>query len=806
MNPLLGKIDTGDRKTLAEVHDIARTNRNFPVAVQLSIRGTIMMALMSMWVWIPALKNLVDLPSMSLTACLFVFTINPKMGTAIQNGFAGFLGTLWAILHVWFMNFFFPGGLKPEDSVTGWCSVFGWANFVIFLWLLLWCKCGIGMKMFALSYDIGFCLAFLNPNNPTVYNGAGVGLSTLLATAIACMAAPLMNLLPYPMTQAYGNMKSSAIKASNDTARLFEAAVRYYCGTTGYSIVVESELKHSMDLRGELDEMAADISAAWFETFDAGTYGTVRALMESHLTLMNNIFDRLRSVLIAIQNEDFSESHVRTMGRVKGACMRVAESTKDLLCYTTQAATDGKFDAGERAEIQRLILQAKDAVRQLARDFDMSRRLLNQPINTGLLEENYFVLSLSAYSRLVWEFAEMMLNQPPQGASFGAIVTNAIKSTWDLAELNSPVNMTFTIKHFIAIFLCWLYAVYVDGFSGACVVTSVFLINAMLCPDIQAFLNVMNAVILAFLSGSMLYKVSCYTGQGNWVLPLLASLLWLFGLYCMFSKSLLSTAALFIVALTPFKLVATCPADWHDIHANAASEMHIIKANVLAILFVSAVQYLLAHDRPSMIATDTMNQAFEDMRVSFEAFWKCFDATEPMGPVAGNLDAGTGYNTSSKIEPRLFRYPWKGDLYDELILTLKQIRLDILMMAMAMGGSDGKPDTIFTKISAIPQFASVKADMTQTLEDAHVLAIGLLSCEGSKYDGLKFVKDVETLDRLDDLPKLIENLSKSGITFPMELAASLEDDELCQLSCVFLMLDCAVKHIAEIVKITIQHS
>lgn len=804
---LVSKIDTADRETLVEVHDIARTNRNFPVATQLAVRGTILMCLMSMWVWIPALSNVLDLPSMALTACLFVFTVNPKMGVAIQNGISGFLGTLWAILHVWFMNAVFPGGLSPDDAQTSWCAVFGWANFVIFLWVLLWCKCGIGMKMFALSYDIGFCLAFLNPHNPTVFNGAGVTTKTLIATLIACLLAPLMNLLPYPMSSSYTTMKARAQQASKDTARLFEAAVKYYCGTTGYSIVIETELKHSSDLRAELDDMSSDISSAWFETFDAGKYGTVRALMETHLSVLNEIHDRLRATLIAMQTEDFGADHVRTMGRVRASCIQVAEASADLLCYITDAATDGTFDAGEKAEIQRRIMAAKDAVRALARDFDMSRRLLNQPVNQNMLGECFFVISLSAYARVVWEYGETMLNKPPEGVSFGTAFVNGIKSTWDWSALTGPVNMNFTIKHFIAIFLCWMYAVYVDGFSGACVITSVFLINAALCPDIQAFLNVMNAVILAFLFGSMVFKVACFSpDHGLWVLPLLAALLWFAGLYCMFSKSLLSTSALFIVALTPFKLVKLCPADASSVHADAAGEMHVIKANVLAILFVSSVQYLLSYDRPSMIAVDTLHDAFQGVRSSFDLFWKACDAREAMGPVASALDTGLGYNASARIEPRLFRYPWKGDFYDEVIAKLRQVRLDILMMVMAMGGSDGKPDNVFKKISKIPEFISVRNDMTQTLEDAHTLVIGLLSSEGASYDGLKFVKDLETIDRLDDLPKLIENLSKSGITFPMELTGTLEDDELCQLSTVFMMLDYAVKHIADIVKITVQHS
>jgi len=805
--PLLAKIDTADKEVLTQMHEISRTNSNFPVAVQLAVRGTVWMCLMAMWVWIPALSGLIpNMPSMALTACLFVFTINPKLGVSINLGISGFLGTLWAILHVVFMNMVFPGGLKPEDSVTSWCSVFGWANMVIFLWVLLWCKCGIGMKMFALSYDIGFCLAFLNKNNPTVFSMSGTCLATLLATLVACLAAPLMNLLPYPMSLSYACMKTNARQASRDTARLFEAAIAYYAGSQGPSIVVETELKHSMDLRALLDGMGGDIGAAWFEGFDSGTRGNVRALMEAHLALMEKVYDRLRAVLVAMQTEDFGKSHMQLMGKMRASCYKVGQCSAELLCYITDAACDGNFSAGERSEIERLILQSQTSVSEMAREFDMARRSLTQPINTSILGECFFVMSISAYARLVWQYGEMMLRSPPQPASFGTVFTGAIKATWDRAALSDPVNMNFAIKHFIAIMLCWMYSVYVDDFSGACVITSVFLINGMLCPDIQAFLNVMNAVILAFLIGSMMFKVSCYNpAYGAFMLPLFTAILWMAGLYCLFSKSLLSTAALFIVALTPFKLVNTCPTDAASIHANAAGEMHIIKANVLAILFVSSVQYLLSYDRPSMIATDSVDQAFKDMRKAFDYFWTCLDATVPMAPVSGSIDAGAGYNASAKIEPRLFRYAWKGDFYDAVLGQLRQIRLDILMMAAALGGSDGVPDAIFQRISAVPEFKAVRDDMSQTLQDAHTLVVGLLACEGGSYDGLKFVKDLETIDKLDAMSGLINNIAQKS-RFPSELAASLEDDELVQTSAVFCMLNCAVKDVAELVKLTVKHS
>merc|ERR1719456_2148909 len=104
-----------------------------------------------------------------------------------------------------------------------------------------------------------------------------------------CVIPPLLNLIPYMHSSANTAMKANAVKASQDTARLFQAVIAYYGGEE-YSVVIESELKHSVDLRAELDGMGGPIGVAWFERFDMGVHGTIRGLMEYHLGMLNNIY------------------------------------------------------------------------------------------------------------------------------------------------------------------------------------------------------------------------------------------------------------------------------------------------------------------------------------------------------------------------------------------------------------------------------------------------------------------------------------------------------------------------------------
>merc|ERR1719217_1790289 len=663
---------------------------------------------------------------------------------------------------MWVMNGIFPGGMKEGMSPTSATAIFGWANFLI--------------------------------------SSQGTAVNTMLATILGCLAAPLMNLIPYPLAFSYNNMKNNAVAASSHTAKLFESIIVYYCGSES-SVVVESEVKHAMDLRGELDGLGGAIGASFWEGFDVGTRGTVRALMDSHAGLMNNIYDRLRAILIIARAEDFGPSHTTVMAKIRDASMKVALATTALLNAVTQAATDGDISSEEKADLEKLVGETKAAVKGLAKDFDTARKALNKPISEDLLGENYFVLTVSAYARLVIDYSEMMMSNPPKGAGFGSALAGGLSSTWDMAAMTDRFNINFTMVHFLALIICWFWSVFVDNWGGGCVITAVFLMSPAVCPDVQVFLNVLNAVIVAVVAGTLVFQWTCGSGFGDYILPWAALVLWAVGLYGVFAKSVFLLPCLVFVALTPFRCVTSCPTG--EISAGARGLWAGMVANIIAIVFVCGCQCFLGVDRPSNLAVNSMDEAFDGLRKAFNAFWKHSDATEPMAPVAGALGSGSGYSGSSMIEPRMWRNQWKAALYTRTVAHLQTIRLDILMLWFAMAGSDGKPDAIFSKFENEAGFKSVQEDLNSTLEDAHMLTIATLKHEGGKFTGLTSLKNTTGIDSLGALPELIDHLG-SSLKFPAAAPDSMEDDELCQISTVCMLLDSTIKHIAALIQDSIK--
>merc|ERR1719310_1062165 len=726
------------------------------------------MTIISCVIWVPAVRK--PFPNdiqarIPLVICLFVFTVNPYCGTAVANGVAGIIGTFWACFHMWVMNGIFPGGMKEGMSSTSACAIFGWVNFLAFTFIFLFVKCGMGMKMFAMATDIGFMLAFLDPASTVPFSEnftishKGTAVNTLLATAIACFIAPLLNLIPYPFSLASVNMKGNAVSASKGTAKLFAAVIAYY-NESEYSVVIESELKHSVDLKKEIDGLGGAIGAAWFERFDIGVQGTIRALMESHQGLMSSLYDRLRALMIAVSTEDFGESHVKIMGVIGGSTFDVANSVKVLLIAATEAATDGDISASDKAH----------------RAYKV--------ISKETFGESFFVLTVSAYARMVVEYAEVLCTNPPKGVGMFEGISAGVSSTF--SGLGDKFNVNFTIKHFVAILVCWLWSVYIDNWGGGCVITAVFLMSTAICPDIQVFLNVINAVIVAVVVGTLVFQGMCGTGYGDYLLPLVAVLIWLVMAYGYFSGGPLLLPCLLIVALTPFRWVTMCPTG--DIAAGARGLWAGLVSNCIAIFIVCTCQFLMAVDKASNLALTEIDEAFKGEREAFNAFFAHKDITEAMGPVGGHIGTGSGYNGSAKIEPRLWKAPWKGSLYDEVMGCLTQLRLDLLMLWFCASGSDGKPDGIFSKFEHCPGWVACKSDLVTTFEDAHNLVMALLKHDGGKFKGLSMLKQTTGIDTLDDMPDLIAALNKE-VPFPTKVGDTIEDDEVCQIASALLLLD-----------------
>ena len=311
-----GRFSEREREMLEDMDDVGVVDSNpaFKLAFSFTLRTAFFAVVLGCTCWVPFMRQIFPdtlAGYMGLAALLFMFTFNKVLGTTVGNSLVGVFGTWIACIHMWVMQGIFPGGVEPGMSPTGMVAIFGWANMIGFAALLLWSKCSMGMKMFAMSYDIGFMMDFLNPNSAATYStnfkisASGIAVNCMLATLIACALAILNNLIPFVQTTAFSAMAAGAQDSAKDMGALLKVAIKYYSGNKP-SIVIDAAGKKSRDLREQLDGLGGAIAGAYFEGFDSGVKGTIRKLTEQHAGLLNSLHDRVKAILVALTTEDFA--------------------------------------------------------------------------------------------------------------------------------------------------------------------------------------------------------------------------------------------------------------------------------------------------------------------------------------------------------------------------------------------------------------------------------------------------------------------------------------------------------------------
>merc|ERR1719428_632694 len=487
----------------------------------------------------------------------------------------------------------------------------------------------------------------------------------------------------------------------------------------------------------------------------------------------------------------------------------VAVKAQTLLMEVTDAIADGDLSSSEKDSLKKSIKKVKEAVADLAKDFDTVRRTFGAPIHVELLGESFFVLELSAYARLICEYTEGVCNNPPPaGNGVFADLSNWFSSTWNWEALTEKYNMNFAIRYWVAVTFAFCYCVFIAKWVMSVAVICTFLLSTRVAPDIQGSLDGMLGVTSAILAGAITYDLSCsHAGAyGNYVLPAAAFCFWMVTLYAWSSGSKFAGLGLLTAAIGATKFVALCPET--KVAGGEVglwmSMMYVMYSTVI----ICAAEAIFAVDRASNLALTSLDLAFKGVQSAFKAFWEQEDIGTAIAPVGGHCDEANAFNSSAKIEPRLWRLDWKYDLHNDLVDSIRTLRLDLLMMESAMEGGSGSASGLFDKFADTDEWAAIRKDLDDTLEQARFLAVSLVGLEAGKFKALDKEIDFEAdnkMDELEALPDLLKALA-GVLEYPDEAPASMEDDALCKVSVVLVMLQSTCLHIAHVVHVVINNS
>jgi hypothetical protein len=795
-------------------------NSAFRSHLMLALRCSFFACILASAIWIPGLDEFIPqvyAQYIPLSVMMIFFTINPVFGGIVGASTAAIIGTFFAVANIFILRGFFPDGSQRDHAMGIYnpAAVVGWLDVMIFNFIFIASDVRPGTKLFAMGHNTGYMLAFLNPDDKSIawsknfqINHTGTAVSCLKVTIFACIMTMFANLLPVPFKFAYHDMKENGKRVSAYVAKNIISSVDYYKGKKK-SVLIEKQMMSTLKVEKEIATMGASIDGAYYEGFDLGYAGTVRKQHATHKATMGEILDITKAMEIALKTEDFAESHTKLMNAIGDASSQLADSTGMLLMSASDGAQDGSLDNDEQKRLLELEDQVNKDIKTLAKDFDTVRRDTFTPIHKEVLNESFFVFALSAYGRKVVEYSKMLRENPPEGDSFFPMVGRALKQTFNLENVQTNHTAVAT-RCWLAVMIAFVYGVTLDHYTGACAVTIVFLQSSRVAPDILQTLQVLTAVAISSCVSAIIYARSCQTGQTTslFVLPFMAFLYWWFMLYIAFSGSTFSLIGLLSSALSPFVLVVRCPAPDEVSGSTAALPLWIsIRGFMIALVIMSVAEYFSGKDTLSILAYEPLDKAMFLLQKAFKCAWRERDPSEYIAPIPDLLTSSKTYSKAAEQEPRFWRCKWKSDVLMETADMVEFLRLHILTMRHAMVGAEGHGGKVFDILCQVQAFTLMQKDFLDTYEDAHELTMLTLKHEAGEFHGLEKLVTLENIDTLDGWEDAIQHVNDlDGFGFPKEEIETMENDLLCQMSIVFVMLDFSIQHVASILRTNVRKS
>merc|ERR1719160_1602710 len=291
--------------------------------------------------------------------------------------------------------------------------------------------------------------------------------------------------------------------------------------------------------------------------------------------------------------------------------------------------------------------------------------------------------------------------------------------------------------------------------------------------------------------------------NGAIVLPIVTFIYLFVTLLVAFGGSSFALIGLLMAALSPFSMMKNCPSGVVDDAAAAVGLWIGIRACIIAMVIMAVCELASVPGEQAKMARDGWNLAMEAIKQGFTDLWEEKDPAAAMSSVAADLGGAATFNKGAILEPRFDRCKWKDAYQTELIGVATKLRLDILTIRAGLEGNDGQTGDTMAKLESVTAFKKIQKDLAGTLEDAREIAFMLLEHEKGDFHGLDKLDTLEGIDELEDLGAAIAE-ANTVVTFPAKTPDSMEEDTLCQMSIVFVMLDYTIKHVASIIKSTVE--
>eukprot|EP00929_Paragymnodinium_shiwhaense_P059742 TRINITY_DN298_c0_g1_i1.p1 TRINITY_DN298_c0_g1~~TRINITY_DN298_c0_g1_i1.p1 ORF type:complete len:353 (+),score=122.57 TRINITY_DN298_c0_g1_i1:80-1060(+) len=320
----------------------------------------------------------------------------------------------------------------------------------------------------------------------------------------------------------------------------------------------------------------------------------------------------------------------------------------------------------------------------------------------------------------------------------------------------------------------------------------------------MAMINGLLSVVVGIVCNALMYNFSCKYGSTQ-ILMIVSIFYWASTIFVAQGGSSLAGIGLIMAALAPFAILKQC--------LNVSAEMEAASAvglwggiRALLIAVVVTVLWEIAHVPGSFcrMSVDSLEEGMKKLEDAFKKVFNEEDASEELAAVSKKLGDADAFCAAAVMEPRLWWCRWQKEFLGQSTSAVDQVRRDVLVMRLALlgdtaGTDNEKVGSIMKYLKKVPKTKELEEHLIHILGDAKKLTVGLLDHLQGPFDGLKQIGKVDGLDDLHGIDDAIKDIN-TVVTLPKQAPESMEADELCQLSIIFVMLEYICVHIACITK------
>lgn len=861
--PLLDVEEAGSvaETALDEEAEEGASVRKFMGNVVMSARCASFCTLLALFNMLPASYNYIALKTGTesyatnigaTVVTMIVFTIYANLGNTVQLAWQGAIGTGWACAFIFVMSAWVPGGASNPD----YNPFVGHLINLVFIFLCLALNLNKNVRVFILSYHMYWVIDWMNPATLNAYNTSwsifdNLSLDPLVTIVTACVGmvvALLAMFLPTPI-KASSAAKSGAMSATMMVTELVGELSAYFSRSEPSVKIISLETK-AVELREFVDSMQANVDAYWWENFDCCKDGLIRDLLGKHIVMMRSMCDNIFAMQVCIAKEDFGETHVGCMSAISDQVNNLCQAVKELLIKLTNSASDGAIDEDEEQALKDLAKAVSTALEALSIKFNETRKSIcpEQVINTELQSESFYVYCLSVYARQAVDYTLQMLNNPPQPTFCLRAIWLAWVQVFDLAYLKKNLSSfsSFTWRNYISIVICYYLDFTYYKFSGACSGTASLLLTEFAGSAIQKNLGRLQGVILGKIVPQTIKQIEFQLAvalsmdiDGTTMITVRAITLWLwlFGTcYLYYASPAFGYIGCLAAAFgCPYLIYG--PTNPEDVGGAAMEAANLAIYQNLAItcttiIVMTLVDMYLAPERAStgaikhylkgLLAIDHWFQAAIMERKkkdgTVKAPLKCradvaddnVFAKEAAMPSFGRekgvllevLNHAAYLGEEANKEPRYARAPWPMDFFNSLVRSAHVMRANLLCIEQVLQGSAGKRSKdIFASVRVEPQFAGLQTEVVTKMGDCISVVQAVLNNETKR--NLKNLKEdmqnLEKAEKLVNMPGVFAALNKT-MTYPEKTQPNLEDDEICRINVVLMLLDATVEQTMDMLK------